>query len=78
MRHRHSEKELKEYEVNEKLYGEARIDFGQDELDKSVPFNEEDFALKGDRELDSTGLESDYSGDDEDDGNSSISSIWLI
>ncbi|KAH7319198.1 hypothetical protein BKA65DRAFT_569481 [Rhexocercosporidium sp. MPI-PUGE-AT-0058] len=65
MRHRHTEKELKAYEVNEKLYCEARMDFGFAEVDKRVLCCEEDFAEKGDREVDFEGLESDYSEDEE-------------
>ncbi|KAH7391287.1 hypothetical protein BKA64DRAFT_710198 [Cadophora sp. MPI-SDFR-AT-0126] len=64
-RHRHTEKELRILEINERLYCEARMDFAQDEIRSGVSFDGEDFAEKGDGMVDSEGLESDYSEDDE-------------
>ncbi|PVH81440.1 hypothetical protein DL98DRAFT_531082 [Cadophora sp. DSE1049] len=64
-RHRHTEKELSFFEVNERLYCEARMDFAQDENLSGVSFDAEDFAEKGDGVEDIEGLESDYSEDDE-------------
>ncbi|KAG4439419.1 hypothetical protein IFR05_005112 [Cadophora sp. M221] len=63
--HRHSEKELRADEVNERIYCQERISSGENEPDKSIPFDEAHFTRKeADGELDLTGLGSDYSEDD--------------
>lgn len=71
-RHKHTDKELAFYEVNERLYCEARMDFAQDEILSGVSFDGDDgdeFAEKGNTVEDPEGLESDYSEDDEDEIN---------